>query len=233
VLRTAILAAWLLLAATVAALLGDAEPTRSTSTTIAFAARTVAGSNLYVMDARAATTRTTQVPEAARLVTSHSGERAPDAIESLAWSPDGQRILYLLNDASGEYPNYERRIDLWSVNRDGSEKRLLQRDFVPLDVAQSRSLTEFIEWDGNGTRYRVRRTLPPPREAKAFGRNVDLTTSPDGAMAAYREWGIDSNWICVAAADAVEELAGPAGATGTRFGCFGDGFFTRPEWAPR
>lgn len=217
--RYAAFALWLVVAATIAALLGDAEPSRADSTRIAFAVRTVGGSDLYVLDARDVQTRIQGVPPGARLVTRHSDDRVPDAIASLTWSPDGSRILYLLDDASGDYPNYSHRIDLWSVNVDGTGRMLLEPDFVEPEVSLSHNLADLIDWDGNGRRYRLRRE---PRTSS------DDAVSSDGRLIASREWGIDSNWICVADARSSREEERP-----TRFGCFGDGFFTRPEWAPR
>ncbi len=158
------------------------------------------------------------VPAAARAIAHRS-----DPIVGLAWAPDGNSIAYLVGRRvlSGYY-NVIDTVDLWRVRiADGTS------DLVANDVASSLEQREYrldwaIRWIGgdplmaqkNDWRSRPFTSEPNPR-----------FQSPDKKLVASLEWGVDSSWICVRPPQQVSsDSAGP--------GCFGDGFFSLPVWAP-
>ncbi|TAK66141.1 MAG: hypothetical protein EPO22_04120 [Dehalococcoidia bacterium] len=156
------------------------------------------------------------VPAAARAIAHPS-----DPIVGLAWAPDGNSIAYLVGRRvlSGNY-NVIDTVDLWRVRiADGTS------DLVAHDVASSREQREYrldraILWiGGNPFMAQQNDWRPVTREPNPEFR------SPDKKLAASRESGVDSNWICVRPPQQVpSESVGP--------GCFGDGFFSLPAWAP-
>lgn len=153
----------------------------------------------------------------ARLIAVQPG----DSIYSLAWSPDGSRLLYLVKRPEGTYPRYTFHADLWTVKVDGSGQRRLAPDFVSERVADSYPLFMLVSADAGLDALVLRAATP--RDARAPSR------SPRGRFIAVRDAGIDSYFICIRKAST--PLSTPQNLLD---GCFADSIITSyPAWSPR
>ena len=175
---------------------------------------------LYVLDAKDAidTERQPLVPEEARPLASHA-----DPIPAVAWSPDGTWIAYLVEQRviEGNYA-VPKSTDLWIVRADGADNRKVLSNAIPVETVHRAILSSVLEWTGGGeVSIRAGRQPDAP---KLKNRSFEIE-SPDRTLVAARVGGIDTDWICIRAAESPrDERSG--------LGCFGDGFFSFPEWAP-
>jgi hypothetical protein len=143
----------------------------------------------------------------------------PLGVEALGFAPSDGATPHLLYPRFGEiHPDGSLgdRIDLWSVNIDGSEQHLVRQNVVSrADV-----------FGGRAALPRVPGSIP----ARAVihggaGAGSVRVTSPDGTLSAYLEMGADSSWLCVV----------PSKHDDPRFGegCTGmDGIIGVPAWQP-
>ena len=219
-LLRALIVAGLVAVVAISGTLGNAHPSIGHSHMLAFADNSSGCcATLYLLDGDNVSQDAPAfgpIPAAAKAI-AHTA----DPIVGLAWAPDGRSIAYLVGRRvlSGDY-NVIATVDLWRVRIvDGTS------DMVASDVASSPEEREYrldraILWiGGNPLMAQKNYWRPVTREPDAEFR------SPDKRFVAAREWGIDSSWICVRPPQHVSsDSVGP--------GCFGDGFFTLPVWAP-
>ena len=215
---------FLVLCTAAAAVIGSrhagADLRRAPRGAIAYALEDTRGLNIYVVAADdVRVKRSFALPEHARLVV--AGQRfngaRPQHIWNIAWSSNGRRLLYLVTRRTGDEVDAPWVVDLWGVDIDGSDQRLLQAQFMDRESPDFALPLEALLLCNPEGRHCERNNHPP---------RLDGSYSPDGRRVAYREAGIDSTWICVTDAGASREHALEDGE------CFGDGFFSVPAWSP-
>src|SRR5205823_9474038 len=97
--------------------------------TIAFARDDIDGAAIYLAAAADFTPDASFAPPVARKIAMQFGPIREDTtflerVESFAWTPDGRRLYYLVDRIHYPYkPGADERVDLWSINTDGTDRR--------------------------------------------------------------------------------------------------------------
>ncbi len=218
--------AGLVTAGAIGGVLGNGHPVATHSHMLAFAVNTnnticaadkaVGCTGLYVLNGDSVQQDRQglgPLPPAARLLV------AGTDIVGLSWSPDATEIAYLVGRRAPTGNDYFiQAIDLWRARATDGRTDLVTRNVASATDERDYRLGEAIHWIGDRPIMTAGDTwIPATAESRQF-------LSPDRKLMAMRQWGIDSSWICVRPPQAVQDARDT--------GCFGDGFFSEPVWAP-